>query len=402
MKTCDYLVIGAGVIGLCVARNLQCKYPGSSIVLIDKESRVGEHASGRNSGVLHSGIYYSADSLKANFTRQGNEDWQIYCEEKKLSIDKCGKLIIASTEDEVLGFEELLNRGKNNQVNVQYVSTEEIAEIDPFAKSNYPALFVPSTATVNPVEIIESIKNEFVSNGGELLNDCAYISRKSNNDAKTSFGIISAGYMINCAGLYADKVAHEFGFGARYKILPFKGLYLYAQQEINVPRTHIYPVPDLHNPFLGVHLTRTMSGGVKIGPTAIPALWRENYRGFDNFKFPEMIDIFHTEMKMFLGNYNNFRSLAWAELQKQSKGKLINSAGRLVDKVNEMGFTRWGKTGIRAQLFDLQYKKLEMDFVLEGDEHTLHVLNAVSPAFTCALPFAKHIVDTMVNLRSGV
>jgi len=214
-------------------------------------------------------------------------------------------------------------------------------------------------------------------------------------------GDISTGFMINCAGLYADRVAHEFGFGLRYTILPFKGLYLYSEQEINVPRTHIYPVPDLRNPFLGVHLTRTMSGGVKIGPTAIPALWRENYHGFANFKFLEMIEILHTEMKMFLNNYNNFRALAWEELQKQNRGKLINDAGRLVKRVREMGFTRWGKAGIRAQLFDLQNKNLEMDFVLEGDEHSLHVLNAVSPAFTCALPFAEHIIDRMINLRSG-
>ena len=199
--------------------------------------------------------------------------------------------------------------------------------------------------------------------------------------------------MINCAGLYSDQVAQNFNFGHEYMILPFKGIYLYASNDIINLHTHIYPVPDLSNPFLGVHFTRTVDGKAKIGPTAIPALWREQYRGFENFRIREMAKIGAKELQLFTTNRNNFRKLAWQELKKQRKSNLISAAGLLLKGSKEMGFSSWGEPGIRAQLINLKSNKLVMDFVVEGDEFSTHVLNAVSPAFTCALPFSSHVVD---------
>jgi L-2-hydroxyglutarate oxidase LhgO len=193
--------------------------------------------------------------------------------------------------------------------------------------------------------------------------------------------------------LYADKVANDFGFGQRYTLLPFKGLYYYAKAGSLAPRSHIYPVPDLRNPFLGVHLTRTMDGSTKIGPTAIPALWREHYGGLSGWRFNEFAEVAWRELHMLLTNQNDFRNLAWQEIRKYSRQTMINDAETLMAGTAQMGFDQAGKPGIRAQLVERSSNQLVMDFVIEGDEYSTHVLNAISPAWTCAMHFAKYVVD---------
>ena len=199
--------------------------------------------------------------------------------------------------------------------------------------------------------------------------------------------------MINVAGLYADKIGRDFGFSEDYRILPFKGLYLYSNEPAGSLRTHIYPVPDLANPFLGVHLTVTVDGKVKLGPTAIPAFWREQYEGWSNFSFNELTEILLRQAGLFLSSNFDFKALAFRELQKYSRPKLVSLASSLAKGVNIKNYLQWGKPGIRAQLLNIRDKKLEMDFVLEGDGSSIHILNAVSPGFTCALPFAEHVCD---------
>ena len=203
----------------------------------------------------------------------------------------------------------------------------------------------------------------------------------------------SAGHVVNAAGLYADKIALDFGFSERYRILPFKGLYLYSDEPPDAFRTNIYPVPDLRNPFLGVHFTVKEDGHVKIGPTAIPALWREQYRGFDNFKFGEFIEVLFREAGLMMSSTFDFQKLALAEVQKYSRPRLVALASHLAHGVRPEHYTRWGEPGIRAQLLDIKERKLEMDFVIEGDKHSTHLLNAVSPGWTCSIPFARHAVD---------
>lgn len=203
----------------------------------------------------------------------------------------------------------------------------------------------------------------------------------------------SAGFVVNCAGLYADRVAWDFGFGQRFSIVPFKGLYLYAKAAAPAPRCHLYPVPDLRNPFLGVHVTRTLTGTAKIGPTAIPAFWREQYGGWRGFNLSELLGITARELRMLLSNQASFRQLAWQELRKQHRGHLIAEAGQLLQGAASMGWQHWGQPGIRAQLVECATNRLVMDFVIEGDDRSLHVLNAVSPALTCALPFAEYLVE---------
>jgi L-2-hydroxyglutarate oxidase LhgO len=210
---------------------------------------------------------------------------------------------------------------------------------------------------------------------------------------RTNRDSIAAGYVVNAAGLYADKIAMEYGFSQKYRILPFKGLYLYSDEPPGSIRTNIYPVPDLRNPFLGVHFTITADGKAKIGPTAIPAFWRENYEGFENFKLHELIEVAGCGLGLLTGAQFDYRHLAVEEISKYSRSKMVSLASVLAEGVAEKNYQKWGRPGIRAQLLDITKRKLEMDFVLEGDNRSMHVLNAVSPAFTCSLPFASYVCD---------
>ena len=391
-KQTDFLIIGGGIIGITVSLELKSRFPDASIVLLEKEKHTGQHASGRNSGVLHAGFYYTADSLKAKLTRNGNRELTEYCLERKIPINQCGKLVVAKNENELSGLHELIRRGKDNNVNVELIPAREAREIEPRAKTYEQALFSPSTSTIDPNDVIKALVDDAQQTGIKILMDIKFLGH-SDGKIMTNRGDISTGYIINTAGLYADQIAHQFGFARQYTILPFKGVYLESTDTQEALRCNIYPVPEIKNPFLGVHLTVTVKGHVKIGPTAMPALWRENYKGMDNFKLNELVKIVLTEMKLLISNQFNFRKLAIDEIKKISKRKLIACASDLASGIEGNSFTQWGRAGIRAQLLNTRTKQLVMDFCYEGDDRSFHVLNAVSPAFTCALPFSRLLVD---------
>ncbi len=391
-RSTDFLVIGAGVIGLRTAIEVKRRFPDASVTLIEKEALPGRHASGRNSGVLHAGFYYSADSFKARFTRIGNQRLADYCDERGLRINRCGKLVVAKNADELPVLDELLRRAERNGVDLQVLSESEAREIEPRVITYQRALFSPNTATIDPSQIVESFARDAEREGVQLRMSTAY-SGRSGADVLTSAGPIAASYVINAAGLHADRVAHDFGFGRRYRILPFKGLYLHADRGSYSLSTNIYPVPDLATPFLGVHLTVAVDGHVTIGPTAVPALWREQYGWLENFRASEFFEVACLDAKMFLLDRAGFRGVALHEIPKYYRPRLVGMAAQLADGVRSRDFRRWGRAGIRAQLLDIQESKLVNDFCVEGDDRSFHVLNAVSPAFTCAIPFAVFVVD---------
>lgn len=383
--------------GLSIARELRHRHPTASVALLDKEDGPSRHASGRNSGVLHAGFYYTSDSLKARFTRAGNLAWTGYCRERNLPLRACGKLVVASRPEEIPVLDELLRRGRANGVPVELVDEKRAREIEPRARTLERALFSPSTSVVDPAACLAALAADAAREGVDLRWSTAYRGR-AGRVVTTSSGTIEAGYVVNAAGLYADRVARDFGFSERYRILPFKGLYLYSDEPAGAFRAHVYPVPDIRNPFLGVHFTVTADGHVKIGPTAIPALWRENYGGLDGFSASEFAEIAARQAGLFLGAGFDFRRLAWEEIQKNSRKVMVSLAARLADGVKASDYRRWGKPGIRAQLMDIEKKTLVMDFLLEGDSQSMHVLNAVSPGFTCAMPFAAHVIDQVEGM----
>lgn len=398
MQKVDFLIIGAGIIGLSIARELKKRNPHCSIVVLEKEPEVALHSSGRNSGVLHAGFYYTADSLKAKFCREGNKAMKEYCRDKQLKINEVGKVVVAKNEGELKSLYELEKRGKKNGVDVFIIDEKQLKEIEPNAKSYKNALYSPSTVTVDPREICFSLRKELENSGVEFHFDESYQRRIGENTINTTKGnVLQAKKIINTAGLYADKIAKQFGFSKDYTIIPFKGIYLkYTNPDFPI-RTNIYPVPNLKNPFLGVHYTITVDGIIKIGPTSIPAFWRENYQGFDNFRGTELINVLKWETLLFLTNAFGFRNLAFDEIKKYNKPYFISQATALVEDINKSGFTEWSKPGIRAQLLNKKTKELVQDFVVEGDSNSIHVLNAVSPAFTCSFPFAEHVVDRYIG-----
>ncbi len=396
-KSYDHIIIGTGIVGLSIARVIRRQKPDANILLIEKEFDAAQHSSGRNSGVLHAGFYYTADSLKARFTVTGNRALKEYCQSKGIAVNSCGKLVVAQNQSELAALHELHDRGRRNGSNVALISAEQALRVEPNVQTFKEALFSPDTATVDPLEVCLSLKNDLLKASVEFRFNCRYL-KKTPNGIMTTQGEFRTRRIINCAGLYADKIAHDFGFSKTYTIIPFKGLYLKYTKNTTDVSINIYPVPNLNNPFLGVHFTKTVDGHIKIGPTAIPAFWRENYTSnLKNFNLSESLSILTEEARLFLANSFHFRDLAFEEIHKYSKKYFIGLAQKMVKSIDPDGFTDYTEPGIRAQLLNLKTRELVQDFVIEGDEHSIHVLNAVSPAFTCAFPFAEFVYQSFIH-----
>ena len=348
--------------------------------------------------MLHAGFYYTSDSLKARFAREGNQQLTAYCVNRGLPINRCGKLVVARNAAELAGLDELLRRARANGVPLETLTAAEAQRVEPRATTFERALFSPTTASVDPVAVLRSLVQDARDAGVALHSGTAYLGR-AGTTVRTSAGMITAGYVVNAAGAYADRVAHDWGFGEQYRILPFRGLYLEAEHGSPAFRTHIYPVPDLAQPFLGVHVTVHVGGRTTLGPTATPAFWREHYGGMRGFNLAECASIVAREAGLFLRNDFGFRQLAMDELRKYSRRHLLALAASLAVGLRPEHFRRWGPPGIRAQLIDIRKRRLEMDFKYEGDDRSFHVLNAVSPGLTCSMPFAAHLVDEIDRLR---
>ena len=389
-------MIGGGIVGVATALEAKRRHPDQRVVLLEKEPRVGRHASGRNSGVLHAGIYYSPGSLKARLAREGNRRLTEFCLERKLPIRRCGKLVVAGVGEQE-GLDELMRRGRANGVELRMVDEAEARTLEPAARVRSRALFSPTTASVDPAVVVKALAEAARDRGVELRTGEAF------RDARRGVVVTprerwSAGYVVNAAGAHADRVARRFGFARGYRIVPFKGRYLRSRATLDVHR-HIYPVPDLRNPFLGVHLTVSPTGEVWIGPTATPVLGREQYRL--PAPGPATAGSAFALARLLVAPHNTgLRRLALAELRRHSRRALVAEAARLVHDLPRPGEWSPVQPGIRAQLVDTRTWKLEDDFVYEADDRSLHVLNAVSPGFTCALPLAEHLLDIIEGNRT--
>ena len=378
--------------GLSVARELKRRKPAASVVLLEKETDCGEHASGRNSGVLHAGFYYAADSLKARLTREGNRRLTDFCVDKGIPVNRCGKLVLPRSDEEDAALDELFRRAQQNGVEVEEVDEARGRQIEPRAKVRRRALWSPTTASVDPRRVVAAQRSDAEAAGVTVRVGTTWLGARR-GVAETSAGPIEAAFVVNAAGLHADRVARAYGFSKRYAVLPFKGLYLYSDESPGAFKTNLYPVPDPRYPFLGVHFTVAADGRAKIGPTAVPALWREHYAGLSRFSVSEFARIAALQAKLMLTSDWDFRRLAIEEIRKQSRAKMVELAGSLAEGVMRKDYSRWGKPGLRAQLVELQTGRLVTDFLWEGDGRSLHILNAVSPGFTCCLPFADLICD---------
>ncbi|MGQ0810060.1 MAG: L-2-hydroxyglutarate oxidase [Nitrospiraceae bacterium] len=395
IDTCEFLIVGAGVVGVSIARALRQRY-GAHTIVIDKESAPGRHASGRNSGVLHAGVYYKAGTLKARLCVEGNRRMREYCRVKNIPLNDNGKVIVAREARELPALRELHARSQANGVRVELIDSQALKDVEPCAKTVEQALYVKDTAVVNPQRVMEALVADAVQEGVEFRFNCAWRGCEGNDAVHTSQGRINYGHLVNCAGLFADHVAHAFDVGRHYRILPFRGQFYRLRPESKVHvRGNIYPIPDLRNPFLGVHFTRRPEGEVTVGPSALPLLGREQYRGLSSVTVADGVAMVGYLFRLFGRNRDHFRSIAWRELTKLSRAGFYREAEGLGVGFELRDLLPGKEPGIRAQLVDTRTAELLNDFVIEPGPRSTHVLNAVSPAFTSSAPFAEHVVAMM-------
>lgn len=303
------------------------------------------------------------------------------------------KLLLRGAKLIFLILQELYQRTQTNGATSTLLDPGALKEIEPCAKTVSQALYVKDTAVINPERVMESLTNDAVNEGVEFRLNCPWVEPADAGQARTSQGTVAYGHLVNCAGLFADRVAHAYGVGAHYRILPFRGQFyrLRRESQVNV-YGNIYPVPDLRNPFLGVHFTRRPDGEVTVGPSALPLLGREQYEGWKAATVGDSLAMGRFLVRLWGRNQDHFRSLAWAEFQKRSRAGFFREAQKLVEGLEEEDLVAGKSPGIRAQLVDTSTAELLSDFVVEAGPRSTHVLNAVSPAFTSSMPFAEHVV----------
>ena len=394
-KSVDYLIVGGGIVGLTVARELRQRYPAASIVLLEKEAILGKHASGRNSGVLHSGIYYDSGTLKAKVCAAGARRMKTFAAEYGINCQHSGKVIVATTQQDLPVIDRLLNNAQNNGILAARLDEQGVRDIEPHAGVYQQGIHCLDTAVIDSKAVLSKLQELLAADGVEIIFQAlvTFINVAARK-VITPAGEFSYGYLFNCAGASADKVAKYYGLGLDYALVPFKGIYFKLRPErAHLVRANIYPVPDVNQPFLGVHLTRMASGGVYAGPTAIPALGRENYGILQGAQLGESLRVGFEISRMYLANHQNFRQLVHTELAKYRKKNFFAAVHKLMPELTYDDLLSSDKVGIRPQLINVREKKLEMDYVIEKSLDSLHVLNAISPAFTSSLAFAEWIVD---------
>lgn len=399
MRTADFVVIGAGIVGLTIALELKRRQPGAKIILLEKELEPGLHSSGRNSGVLHSGIYYPPASLKARVCGQGMREWIAYCEERKLPLSRIGKVLVPVRVEDAPQLDLLEERARVNGVDAVRIRRSDLEALEPEVRSaSEDALFVRQTSIVSSSDCFASVMRDAQQAGIEIL--CGEKLRAVDVEKRElSWGgrQIAYGHAVNTAGLHADSVAHLFGVGRDYTLLPFKGLYWRLDPASGIDIRHlVYPVPDLRVPFLGVHTTTAIDGTVYLGPTAVPAFGRENYRGWQGITGGELLRILGQVGRQYVSGRNGFRRLAWQEGRRYFKRWFAEAAQQLLPRLQPEHLLPCTKVGIRPQLLDKRSDQLVTDFLIEGGPASTHVLNAISPAFTSAFPFARHVVDANI------
>ena len=393
--THDFVIAGAGIVGLCAAFEIKGRYPRARILILEKEPAPGLHASGRNSGVLHSGIYYTTDTLKARICSAGAKRMREFAAEYGIACEPRGKVILATCEEDLPAVERLMKNARENQLRAEILSEDGIRNIEPHARPYKTGVYTPDTAVIDSGGVVRKLFEILSGQGVEFcFNREIGAIDPVQKEVSAAGDVFKFGYFINCAGAHADKLAACFGLGKKYALLPFKGLYfkLRAERQFLV-KSNIYPVPDLAMPFLGIHLTRVISGEVYLGPTAIPALGRENYGLFEGINLQESFGILGRLLQMYWSDAHSFRNLVHREVLHYLKPYFVAAARRLVPELRAEDLVPSGKVGIRPQLIRLADKKLEMDFVIEQTPDSLHVLNAISPAFTSAFAFAALLAD---------
>jgi L-2-hydroxyglutarate oxidase LhgO len=392
-KKCDVLILGAGVVGLSTGIAILKSNPQIKVLIAEKEKSLAVHASGRNSGVLHAGFYYSPDSLKAKFCKQGNLELRKLAKKYDIPVRNVGKVVVAQSEDELERLDLLFERGISNGVELELHPEEKLLEFEPLAKTFGNFLWSPTTAISDSREIVGVMYKEFVALGGEVNFDSRITLDIRGDEVFDSTFSYRPKHIVNAAGAQADRISRSVGVGNEYAMLPFMGVYR-ATEEVNLPlRTLVYPVPHPINPFLGVHFTLTLDRKVKIGPTAIPIAGREQYNVKSGWSAADLNQALKGMFSLVSGDSHNFAAILKTEWPKIFQKMLVRESSNLVPAAKHVSTWYRKPPGIRAQLVHLPTGKLEQDFVVRNLHNSTHVLNAVSPGWTSSIPFGEWIAE---------
>jgi L-2-hydroxyglutarate oxidase LhgO len=391
--SCDVLILGGGVIGLSTGIALLQGQPSLKVIIAEKEDRLARHASGRNSGVLHAGFYYSPDSLKAKFCREGNNELRILATKYNIPVREVGKVVVTRNDDENKRLEMLFERGIKNGVDLEIHEVSRLNNYEPLAITHERFLWSPTTAVSDPKAIMEAMRQEFSALGGRIDFNVKIQLAQIGNEVRDSAGIYDAKHIINAAGAQADRISRSVGVGNEYAMLPFMGVYR-ATEEKNLPLQRlVYPVPHPINPFLGVHFTLTVDHKVKIGPTAIPIAGREQYSFLSGWSGTDIGQALKGITSLIKGDAHDFGAILKTEWPKIIQTMLVKESTELVPTANTVRNWHRKPPGIRAQLVHLPSGKLEQDFVVQSVANSTHILNAVSPGWTSAMPFGRWIAS---------
>ena len=392
------VVIGGGVVGTAAAMAIQKTNEGDVLVL-EAEDKLAAHQTGNNSGVIHSGLYYKPGSLKARNCVEGGARLEKFCDERGVNYERCGKIVLATDESRLPALEELQRRGEANGLKgVRRLRAEEINDYEPHVKG-VAALHVAETGIIDYTDVVEEYAKVVRENGGETATGVKFLSAKRDGNELvlvTTAGEIRADYLVNCAGLWSDRVARACGVTPSVAIVPFRGEYYELRKEKErLVKNLIYPVPDPRFPFLGVHFTRMIKGGVEAGPNAVLAFKRDGYK-FTNFSPRDVSGMF------FYGGFWRMAAKFWrmgfGEMWRSiSKKTFVRSLQELIPEVTGDDVVRAG-AGVRAQALE-RNGKLTDDFRIVEAERMVHVLNAPSPAATASISIGEEIADVLEKQR---
>jgi L-2-hydroxyglutarate oxidase len=384
-------IIGGGIVGLATAYRLTERFPAAQITVLEKEDSVGRHQTGHNSGVLHCGLYYKPGSVKARLAVTGIRQMVEFCQENDIPHEICGKLVIAADESEVSRLHDLHERGTANGLEgLRWLGREEMREIEPHV-GGVAALRVPQEGIVDYSKVCAAMVRKLTERGARVVTGARVENLRHSGGgwiAQTPTGEFQADFIVNCAGLYCDRVAELSGERRDMRILPFRGEYYKIKRERqSLVRHLIYPVPDPQFPFLGVHFTRLIRGGIEAGPNAVLAFAREGYRKTD-FNPRDLFDaLTYGGFWRFMRRYP---SMCWYELRRSFSRELFcRSLQRLVPEIQPSDLETGG-SGVRAQAISPE-GNLVQDFLLIERRNALHVLNAPSPGATASLAIGAEI-----------
>lgn len=392
----DITIIGGGIVGTATALSI-LKIQPLNLLILEAEPKLAAHQTGNNSGVIHSGLYYKPGSLKAINCKTGREMMYKFCEEYNIPYERCGKIVVASNQKEIPTLNMLEERGRANGLEgIKRISFSEIKEIEPHA-FGLEGLFVPQTGIVDYIAVTNKYAELIKKAGGEIKTNSRLIDVKEDGKELVLFteqNEYRTKFVVNCAGLQSDRIAKLFGVDPKLQIVPFRGEYYKLKKEkVYLVKNLIYPVPDPQFPFLGVHFTRMINGGVEAGPNAVLALKREGYKKTD-FSLRDVL-----EMKFYPGFWRmatKYYKMGFEEYRRSfSKNLFVESLQKLIPEIQSADIEPGG-AGVRAQALESNGNLVD-DFRIVEAERMVHVLNAPSPAATASLSIGKTIAEKVIN-----